>query len=98
MLPGDISPLHHSLPPPGLPRRDQGSRSLILGAVSVMRMAGLSVNVILRLALASVLLQMVEARQCRASSDCPAHSPHRSDWGWCQWTDQYGDQGQRARL
>ena len=53
-----------------------GSRSLILGAVSVMRMAGLSVNVILRLALASVLLQMVEARQCRASSDCPAHSPH----------------------
>lgn len=61
-------------------------------------MAGLSVNVILRLALASVLLQMVEARQCRASSDCPAHSPHCSDWGWCQWTDQYGDQGPRARL
>jgi len=61
-------------------------------------MAGLSVNVILLLALASVLLQMVEARQCRASSDCPAHSPHCSDWGWCQWTDQYGDQGPRARL
>ena len=53
-----------------------GSRSLILGAVSVMRMAGPSVNVILLLALASVLHNMVEARQCQASSDCPAHSPH----------------------
>ena len=23
---------------------------------------------------------------------------NHSDWGWCQWTDQYGDQGPRARL
>lgn len=64
-------------------------------------MAGLSVvNVILPLLclLASPHIMMVKARQCRASSDCPAHSPHCSDWGWCQWTDQYGDQGPRARL
>jgi len=60
-------------------------------------MAGPSVNVILLLALDSILLNIVEARQCQASSDCPAHSPHCSDWGWCQWTDQYGDQGPRLQ-
>lgn len=61
-------------------------------------MAGPGINVILLGLLASSPLMMAEARQCRASSDCPAHSPHCSDWGWCQWTDQYGDQGPRDRL
>ena len=36
------------------------------------------------------------ARQCQESSECPDHSPHCSDWGWCQWTDQYGTAGPAA--
>ena len=62
-------------------------------------MAGPGINVILPLlCLLTSAPMMAEARQCQVSSDCPAHSPHCSDWGWCQWTDQYGDQGPRDRL
>lgn len=62
-------------------------------------MAGPDINVILPLlCLLTSAPMMAEARQCQVSSDCPAHSPHCSDWGWCQWTDQYGDQGPRDRL
>jgi len=54
----------------------------------MMQMTGLRVSVI-----SCLLMRMSEARQCQDSSDCPPQSPHCSDWGWCQWTDQYGTAG-----
>lgn len=42
------------------------------------------------------MASLPQARQCETSDDCPDHSPHCSDWGWCQWTDQYGTAGPSA--
>jgi len=58
-----------------------------------MKMTGLVVSVISCVMMMTISVRMCEAKQCQDSSDCPPQSPHCSDWGWCQWTDQYGTAG-----
>ena len=41
---------------------------------------------------------MLNTDQSEASIQLTDQSHPRSDWGWCQWTDQYGDQGPGDRL
>ena len=40
-----------------------------------------------------VWLPQVSSTECVRSEDCPSAAPYCSRWGYCQWTQKYGDQG-----
>ena len=43
-----------------------------------------------------VWLPQVSSTECVRSEDCPSAAPYCSRWGYCQWTQKYGDQGPRG--
>ena len=86
MTPEDGRTRYQCHPPPALPpdlRPHDGRGSPMSGQ--------------LRLPRPQSTLQ-VSLSQSEASVRLTDQSHPRSDWGWCQWTDQYGDQGPRDRL